>query len=490
MKEQEFDRVVKDSLVTMNIPIPEDAWEYFLAKSEWQNSSLASLFDEKIQDGLSSIEPKVGSSSWATFTQYQAISQTKAEEAFDESIKRKLTGDIPITIPDTKILNEIIFRFNLLSHKLLAYKCLEAFVLAIFCLLLIKHQPQEPVATKQNIPIAVIRENEKIPEKHIANAGLSNQPENTQKSTIITGSYSNIQNNNISDSETNNLYTFIGHPGNIQPEKVSAITSLNGYSDNDAIERSGSTYSKSLSSPEGIPLRIVTPNSITQSTPAYVSVPIMPLQKNISKDRSFWLDIKASWIFDKMWAPGYISNARTIITNHFQSKSIGIDAEMAINQFFVAGGINYSYKNYNTGNKVHNEGHFINIPITVKKEFAKTDRLIPYFKAGPDLTLAATTTYEAITPESQPPKEALAPLHVPDRLVNEGVLRGNFHKNSYLGLHLALGLEVLVSHSGKIFLEASQQINPFEKGIGDNNQRFSNTTVSIGYKKNLLENRM
>ncbi len=490
MKEQEFDRVVKDSLVTMNIPIPEDAWENFSAKSDWQNSSLISLFDEKIQDGLSSIVPKAGASSWAAFTQYQETSQTMAEEAFDDSIKRKLTADIPIMMPDAKILNEIIFRFNLLSHKLLTYKCLEAFVLAIFCLLLIKHQPQEPVATKQNIPMAAIRENEKIPETHTSKSGLSNQPGNSQKSMIIIGKYTNIQHNNITESETKIRSTSIGHPGYIQPEDRSAVTSLYDYSDNDAIERSGSTNSKPVSSPEGIPIRVVTPNPITPSTPAYVSGPIMPLQKNISKDRSFWLGIKASWIFDKMWAPGYISNTRTIITNHFQSKGIGVDAEMAINQFFVAGGINYSYKNYNTGNKVHNEGHFIDIPITIKKEFAKTERLIPYFKAGPDLTLAATTTYEPINPESQPPKEALAPIHVPDRLVNDGVLRGNFHKNSYLGLHLALGLEFLVSQSGKIFLEASQQINPFEKGIGDNNQRFSNTTVSIGYKKNLLENHM
>ena len=65
-----------------------------------------------------------------------------------------------------------------------------------------------------------------------------------------------------------------------------------------------------------------------------------------------------------------------------------------------------------------------------------------------------------------------------------GVLKaGDLQDNSYLGIHAAIGAETTLGKGVCLTLEVSKQFNPFQKGLGINNQKFTQTAITLGIKK-------
>lgn len=489
LQEKEFDRIIKHAMDGMQIKLPTDAWDQFSQKTGCKNLSSRTRFDKCGNVGLSHYYSAIGPSVGAQFSENQQEFQILAEEEFDAAIKKKLTGNSINQTPKTSILNSILFRFNLHNHRLFIYKCLEACTLALFFWIFTWHIYYEQNSSQQEMPMAVISEESKT-SNHTLNIAAHNQLESTSYSREPIRNHTG---NKVTKDLNQKQIPAIQYPTGLYPSlqaftKETDHIATNQYSSDHPSTAHEDFHGTNWSTPEITPIKKIEPGRIEISKKEITISPILPQHKKESKNKSLWLGLNASWIFDKMWAPGYIANTRAIITNRFQSKGLGAEVEFGIAKAQIATGINYSYKKFDTGTKVHNEGHYINIPLTVKKEFGRSEQIIPYCKIGSEITMAATTSYTPIIPEKPDNKEAFAPLFVPDKQVSDGILKGDFKKNSYFGLHIALGIEVLIKQSSKIFIEAAHQVNPFEKGVGDNNQRLSYTTVNLGFKKNLYEN--
>lgn len=198
--------------------------------------------------------------------------------------------------------------------------------------------------------------------------------------------------------------------------------------------------------------------------------------------------IKIGPVIDKIITPISEYGMKDIISREVNNSLIGFDIELDNKWVNVEAGVSYSFKKYGYRDINDAKGHFISIPLSLKKTFFKDKILSPYIKVGPDFTivLASEARPESVNRNLINSLDQYAPSadYISKSKVEEGVFTsGSVADNSYFGVHTGIGVELKLKKQVALTLEATQQFNPFQKELGINNEKFSQTTFAFGFKK-------
>lgn len=518
-KEQQFDEHYKDLIQRLDIQQPADAWEQLTQSADWKSMKAERSFDDQMRRTLGSMAAIPHTGEWEKFSQHWEAQKTLEQHQFDAAVKSKVLHAAPSShAKASEILEEAIVHSDMRNKKLVPSKIIEACLLAVICILLLMYRPLLDNKASDNPGSAQPQPGMEYNQDR-ASADMPSQPATHTVCGPVDGNYNDAvasahphhgsQYARSSDSDRRSASGDNRHRENnsiaasaeatLSVVKAILLTSDNSYhySSPDKKKETGTinyisdTYKSIIKVLPDIPNLSARPTSIFKSEdyPLYKTIPLAYHQpkKLLS---SVWLGFRVGQAFDRIKTPSYISGAKTVTSQQFKSTIADFNIEINNDFINVESGIKYSFKKFNTGHNTVDEAHFVNIPLTVKKDFILTEKLTPYFKIGPDVTIVAAATYEPSVQEHNSLKyESLAPLKAPNSKVEDGIIyKGELSKNSFLGIHGAIGFEYKVNSLSKFTLDITQQINPFEKGIGINNHRFSETSVTVGYKRLLFEN--
>ena len=209
--------------------------------------------------------------------------------------------------------------------------------------------------------------------------------------------------------------------------------------------------------------------------------------KNSGVIDNIFLGVQAGAVIDQVSTPISNLSGKNTYSKGIFNNLAGLFLEIENRWVNVETGIVYSFKKYGLENPDNSKGHFINIPVSLKKVLFPGKKVEPYLKIGPDfnIVMAASTKPERLYGEFLA-LDNYAPSinYISKSNRSGGVLKaGDLQDNSYLGIHAAIGAETTLGKGGCLTLEVSKQFNPFQKGLGINNQKFTQTAITLGIKK-------
>lgn len=515
-KEQQFDEHCKNLIERLDIQQPADAWERFTQSTGWQSMGAERSFDDQMRKTLGSMSAIPQTGEWEKFNQHWEAQKALDQRRFDAAVRNKVINTMP-SMKAPEILERAIRHSDIRNKKLIPSKIIEACLLAIICILLLMYTPlldnksdhnpndeRSQPATEYNqdrasADIPPVSEPaagaQSISDDANHNIAVSLQQHQHPKAAVPSNTYGRPA--VVDNTSTRILINTGASARNGKGIPSYSNDPVFGHSDFGAKEEKAITnyisneYKSSIKVLPDIPNLLIQPASIFKSEdyPVYKTIPLTYHQpkKLLS---SVWLGFRVGQAFDRIKTPSYVSGVKTVASQQFKSTIADFNIEINNDFINIESGIKYSFKKFTTGQNTVDEAHFVNIPLTVKKDFILSDKLIPYFKIGPDVTIVAAATYEPSVPEHNYLRyENLAPLKAPNSKVEDGIIyKGELSKNSFLGIHGAIGFEYKVNPLSKFTFDITQQLNPFEKGVGINNHRFSETSVTVGYKRLLFEN--
>ena len=526
--EELFDQIFKDKLENVFIGQPDNAWNKFSRASKMNAARESHFFDQAISSSLSNINNPIIGNEWLAFKNHWDAQVHQVENQFDSQIRNTLQANR--LKPDARAfstLESALSQSNLRKTNLIPSKIIEALLMSIILLLLYMFTPLLETSNEKS--------KKTVPSKQVDRASIDQPKANTQFASLVPGPriqdkfYSRdlsknlkvqknikavsappdtdnliVQNTNSNISVLNSLNVVY----NELREKQNEINkpSINIYLKNNSIAIQSNSLTQSFNirsnkSNEDNTLIFnkllhgdIQPHSIyaSENYPNYTSIPFNQIdsKKLLS---AIWLGFRLGRAFDLIRTPTYSDKGKLVSTQNVQSTILAFNVEVKNDFVNVETGLSYSCKNFGFEGPQNEIAHFINIPLSIKKDFFPSNRFVPYFKVGPDVTIVAAAIYKQIVENANRlPKgdQLAAPLAgYPDQKNEDGIINsGKLSTNSFLGIHGSLGFEAKITNSSKITFDISQQINPFEKGLGINNHRFSERSVTIGFKKLLLEN--
>lgn len=540
--EQQFDAVFKYKLDDIQIDQPVNAWDKFSRASKFNKAREGHSFDQAINKSLTSFQVPLSGNEWNSFQKHLQESQWSNEATFDKNIKSKIHKYA--TNPDAragKILDSAIEQSVIRTKKLLTSKIIEATFIAIIVLLLFTYTPMVKSpgipADEKHIPNnsnqdydRVLNETEKdhnevsISQNNLDLLTLDNSNRDSKIKSISEkqksdktkfNSQSIASGRKISSSLNNSIIKssrVLPAENGVRDVIINAIeppasnvgenqkNPLYAENNNTArITQDKNIGEANLAAQLDKNLELVQLDNLSIHPSSLYSHEIHPLHPTLPvfkfKDKkllsSLWIGFRIGQAFDLIKSPGgYLNGHR--LENYQRTKSSIADVNIEFKNDFVnvESGIKYSYKKFSVSDDSYEDAHFINIPLTIKKEFLPHSRLMPFFKIGPDITIVAAASYEPTIENTKNVKHYMgAPALNATNNVNDGIInKGNISTNSFLGIHGAIGFEYKINNYSKFSFDLTQQINPFEKKIGISNYSFSETCISIGYKRLLFEN--
>ena len=527
--EELFDQIFKDKLENVFIGQPDNAWNKFSRASKMNAARESHFFDQAISRSLSNINTPIIGNEWLAFKNHWDTHTHLIENEFDSQIRNTLQANR--LKPDSRALSTLesaLSQSNLRNKNLIPSKIIEAILMSIILLLLYMYTPLLQTSNEKS--------KQTVPSKQVDRASIDQPNTNTQVASLVTlpriqdKYYSKDLSKNLKVQTNDRVATAPADPDNLMFQNTnsnkSVLNNINVvYNElrekrNDIIEPSINNYylgnnsfaiqSNPLTQGLNVMRNIsnednslifnklhnsdIQPRSIyaSENYPNYTSIPFN--QSDGKKLLSaIWIGFRIGRAFDLIRTPTYSDKGKLVSTQKVQSTILAFNVEVKNDFVNLETGLSYSCKNFGFEGPQNEIAHFINIPLSIKKDFFPSNRFVPYFKVGPDVTIVAAATYKPIVENANRlPKgdQLAAPLSgYPDQKNEDGIINsGKLSTNSFLGIHGSLGFEAKITNSSKITFDISQQINPFEKGIGINNHRFSERSVTLGFKKLLFEN--
>lgn len=539
--EKLFDKKVADKLSVIHITDPANAWEQFMAHHHKSNLEKAFLFDQAVKGHTSPLVNTDINGHWEIFSNKFQYESGLDAQLFDKQIRTKVAGDylavgnsIGGAIPDFLLRQRR-------NTQLRIFKSME--VAAIFMVFFLAWYTLVPHFANSNFGKIAIQDNSQNSSSSSSSLANTDKFESVQKITSekdkdksnrVKSNTLLVESNVGIDQSDNKLSAQYNSKINRAPSSTHLIASSEIQIENQTLEISSSesrlqsgsqkgvnswaareTQVYSRNNESGAPI----PNSTSVSSlPAYRfdlsmleskdSDPVSlftndnfgtllntfnnTVNKKIGIISKIMLGFHVGPVIDRVTTP--ISNfaGKKNYSRGIYNNLAGINVEIENRWVNVETGINYSYKNYGVNQQDGSKGHFVNIPLSLKKSMLVRKSIRPYIKIGPDINfiLSSNVKPEQVRRESLN-LEYYAPSknYVDKAPVKSGILNGgNLSDNSYFGIHGAIGIEANLSETVQISVEVSQQFNPFQNGLGINDQKFTQTAASIGLKKRIYEN--
>jgi len=514
--EQKFDKLIGDKLAEVPISQPVNAWDKFSRASKMNVAREGHFFDQAVNRSLAGMSAPLTGQEWSSFKNQWDTHTASLENKFDEQVREAIDQNQQIpTHRSQEILESALTHSVIRNNKLLPSKIIEACMIAVILLLLFMYTPlftnekehtptqlKEVKETEQQFDRAQIKSDLKIGNDNDQLEDLNNKNQH-QKPSITYMSF----NKNVTGKSKNSEITsgsadlMSNYESNIstgiksinsqltQSEQLNILNSeqtIPGFIEQKLSNSTLGEHHSNISNAsvhnndEIAQLEFLTiqPRSVFAAENFPIHPNLTAFQPKIKKGvPSVWIGFRLGQAFDHIKTPSYIAGVRSVSIENTRSTAMSVNIEVKKEFFNIETGVKYSFKQFADDRSAH----FINIPLTLKKDFLTESKLSPFFKIGPDITLVAAADYNEFNEGERPPNKI---TERSNGLIN----KGHFSDNSFVGLHGAIGLEYKITPYSKFTIDLAQQINPFEKGISTSNYRFSETSISIGYKRLLFEN--
>lgn len=545
MKDEElFDNLINQKLTEASVPTPLGVWETFNQSDAMQAHMQGQNFDAAVRQHMSQMTvPPIGNE-WGAFKKHWDTATVQNENAFDHAVHTKVKQSNPYpgpeanTILQNAIQQSIIYRRQIWIGKFAEMAFIIIVVASLFHFLpefgsfnsdKKKNIPTEeihPSSPTDNIfdrADAIIPSHDVLDEPSVPTVSLLEaNPANNHTGEITANNPSHIA-LNLSGKIPLNPHDKLDPATNLAERQImplkgesistypeTELTDLNDGASMNASEtiaetdlpevmtidvessKVGSSISPFANNIMTImPAQIATLHSTAESLYAnghHLGLQSAPIKigngrKIISE---MWIGAKIGQAYNLIRTPVSNIQSRSYQYQNINSSIAGFNLELKSDYVNVETGLYYSFKLFGQGNYDKDRGHFVNIPLSLKKDFFTKKKLSPYLKAGPDFTMLVKAEYDPNLDNSsyQNLPTALAPSKdFANATVEDGIIHsGNLTRNSYFGIHGGIGVEYKFSNANKLALEIMHQLNPFDKGLGINNHKFTETSINLGYK--------
>lgn len=525
--EDKFDQYIKYFLEDYKVEIPVDAWKSFLDSYHKVNLEKSILFDQTIKSKIGVVSNLSTLGSWDHFQDALYYSNTQNEHGFDKAIRAKVNRVESDLKPSEEIISKYGVSIDKRIRRIQYYKIGEVAVILVLMFFAWNYLPDWISRQTTENQLAVLTTNQgDQSEKPIVNStfpreeatgAFSHNPlirikdnndvlkSDSDKSSLASMEKRNIHNKTI----RNEVIPDIGETfrKNIKAERIitdivdkttgsTTLAPLNLIPDHQNREQGLLVHQKTISSED---IADIAQNSISTFPGISSSGSINPLQilsgsiaiaknkKNSGLIDNIFVGVRAGAVIDRVSTPVSNLNGKNTFSKGIFNNITGFLIELENKWVNVETGVSYSFKKYGLENPDNSKGHFINIPVSIKKAFFNGKKIEPYIKIGPDFNIVLAS--KAKPEQSRGELLALDNYAPSSNFIakesrQDGILKkGGLQENSYLGIHAAIGAETTIGKGVCLSLELEKQLNPFQKGLGINNQKFTQTTMTIGFKK-------